>query len=64
MRRTGTDEIRPAAGEESPEVITVRSEGSGTADALHVEHPEFIGGPHNPSLIHRLLDLVRKPFRD
>ena len=64
MRRKGTDEIETLDDEGSDEVITVQSEGSGTADALHVEHPEFIGGPHNPSLIHRLLDLVRKPFRD
>ena len=64
MRRKGTDEIQPLSGEQSPDVITVRSRGSGTADALHVEHPEFVGGPHHASLIHRLLDLVRKPFRD
>ncbi|MPZ23411.1 MAG: hypothetical protein GEU28_07670 [Dehalococcoidia bacterium] len=63
MRRKGTDEVVPAEGQESPALITVESKGSGTADALHVEHPEFVGGPR-PSWGHRLLDLVRKPFRD
>ncbi|MEX2236756.1 MAG: hypothetical protein WEB00_04360 [Dehalococcoidia bacterium] len=64
MQRKGTDDIKPLEGETSPEVMTVRSEGSGTADALHVEHPEFIDESVHRPLFHRLLDLVRRPFRD
>lgn len=63
MQRTGTDEIRSIEPDGDASSITVRSEGSGTADSLHTEHPEFVAG-RNPSLRHRLLDIFRKPFRD
>lgn len=64
MRRKGTDEIEVIGDDAPSDVITVQSKGSGTADALHMEHPEFLDKSRRVSLIHRLLDLVRRPFRD
>jgi hypothetical protein len=64
MRRKGTDELKPLDGNESPDVMTTTGVGSGTADMLHVEHPEFLDPSVRQPLLHRLLDLVRRPFRD
>ena len=64
MRRKGTDDIELVGDEAPSDVITVQSQGSGTADALHLEHPEFFDNSRRVPLIQRLLNLVRKPFRD
>jgi hypothetical protein len=64
MRRKGTDEIEIVGDETPSDVITIQSQGSGTADALHLEHPEFLDKTQRVPFLHRLLDLVRRPLRD
>jgi hypothetical protein len=62
MRRKGTDEIELIDDEGSADLITIQSKGSGTADALHIEHPELNDAKAHPSLAHRILDIFRRPF--